>query len=143
MRRLDDEGIADVLRRNGVGVLAVDGGQGAPPYPLPVSFGYDPGEDVLALHLEGGPDSHKHRCLERDRGVGFAVYEATEARDRWRSVVVRGRLVETAYEDVEPAFAALASNMQFTPGPDVWGDSGEVTPFELRVEEWSGREFDV
>ena len=143
MRRLSDDAIAEVLAGNGIGVLTLNGGRGAPPYPLPVAFGYDPGSDTVALHLEGDRDSHKRRCLERDRTVGFVVYEETEPESLWRSVVLRGRLVESSYADAEPAFAALASHTQFAPNPVMWGDSGEVTPFELRIEERTGREFDV
>jgi nitroimidazol reductase NimA-like FMN-containing flavoprotein (pyridoxamine 5'-phosphate oxidase superfamily) len=143
MRRLTDEEVADVLTENGIGVLAMHGRVDGTPYPIPVAFGYDPDEDLFVLHLEGDTDSYKHRCLQRSRTVGFTVYEETEPRTRWRSVVVSGDLVETSYQEAEAAFAVLAKNTQFAPKPPVWGDTSDVTPFELRIEEWSGREFHI
>jgi len=143
MNRLSDDGIADVLARNGIGVLAMTGPDGETPYPLPVAYGYDPETDVLAVQLEGDESNRKYRCLERTPAVGLAVYEEDEPERVWRSVVVTGRLVETTYGDAEPAFAALARTTQSAPSPVRWGDGTDVTPFELVVDRWSGRAFEV
>mgnify|MGYP000044193006 CR=1 FL=1 len=143
MRRLTDEAIVEVLTRNGVGVLALGATGDGYPYPLPVAFGYDPAIDCLALQLEGDRQSEKFRHLRQSERVGFTVYERSEEGSVWRSVVVRGRLDETAYEEIEPAFAALTENTRFAPSPLSWGDSAAVTPFALAVDDWSGREFHV
>ncbi|WP_436929661.1 pyridoxamine 5'-phosphate oxidase family protein [Halosimplex halobium] len=143
MKPLSDDGIVDVLSRNGIGVLALAGPDGGPPYPLPVAYGYDPATDTLAVQLEGDESSRKYRCLDRTPAVGFTVYEEDESERVWRSVVVTGRLVETAYDEAEPAFAALARNTQSAPNPVRWSDSADVAPFELAVDDWSGRAFDV
>ncbi|MBO4246366.1 pyridoxamine 5'-phosphate oxidase family protein [Halomicrobium sp. IBSBa] len=142
MRQLTDEAIAEVLAANGIGVLAF-GETGRYPYAIPVAFGYDADADVFALQLEGGTDSEKHRALERHPYVSVTVFEETEPRETWRSVVVRGKLVETSYEAVETAFATLAKRTRSAPNPVVWGDSGSVTPYELQIEEWSGRSFPI
>ena len=141
MRTLTDEEIVDVLTGNGIGVLALSGPDERPPYPIPVAYGYDPERDLFALHLEGDAGSEKFRRLERDSGVGFSVHEETEHRTVWRSVVVRGELVESEYATAEPALARLAENTQFAPNPIDWSDSGSIQPYELRAEAWSGREF--
>jgi len=143
MKRLSDDGVADVLAGNGIGVLAMAGPDGGAPYPLPVAYGYDPETDVLAVQLEGDESNRKYRCLERTPAVGLAVYEEDERERAWRSVVVTGRLVETTYADAEPAFAALARNSQSAPNPVRWSDATDVSPFELVVERWSGRAFEV
>jgi nitroimidazol reductase NimA-like FMN-containing flavoprotein (pyridoxamine 5'-phosphate oxidase superfamily) len=143
MRRLSDDAIATVLAENGVGVLALRDPEAGYPYPLPVAYGYDPESDALGIQLEGGEESDKLRCLERDRSVGFTVFEESESGSVWRSALVRGEVVETDYEAAEPAFAALAKNTQSAPNPLFWGKSGTVTPFRLRIDEWSGRAFDV
>jgi nitroimidazol reductase NimA-like FMN-containing flavoprotein (pyridoxamine 5'-phosphate oxidase superfamily) len=143
MDRLSEEGIAAVLARNGVGVLALTDPETEAPYPIPVAFGYDPDTDRLCLQLEGDDDSRKRRCLDRSRTVGFTVFEEDPDERVWRSVVLGGRLAEISYGDAEPAFAALARNSRSAPDPRRWGESGEVTPVELVVERWSGRAFEV
>ncbi|WP_436923866.1 pyridoxamine 5'-phosphate oxidase family protein [Halosimplex amylolyticum] len=141
MNPLSDDEITDLLARNGVGVIAFRGP--VAPYPIPVSFGYGTASDVLAVQLEGSESDRKFDCLDRSPAVGFTVYEHDENERVWRSVVVTGRLLETAYDDAEPAFAALARNSQSAPNPVRWSDATDVTPFELAVDRWSGRSFDV
>jgi len=141
MRQLSDDEIVEVLTGNRIGVLALSGE--THPYPLPVAFGYDPDADLLVLQLEGEEGNRKHRCLDRDDAVGFTVYEETEPEATWRSVVVSGRLTETTYQAAESAFATLATNARSVPNPVTWSDASTVTPFELRIDDWSGRAFDV
>jgi nitroimidazol reductase NimA-like FMN-containing flavoprotein (pyridoxamine 5'-phosphate oxidase superfamily) len=143
MRELSDKAVVEVLTENGIGVLALSSPTGATPYPIPVAFGYDPATDSLAVHLSESEDSQKHRCLTADANVAFTVYEETEPETVWRSVVVTGELVETTYGAVEPALASLTSNTQFAPNPVSWDDTSTTTPYELRIDDWSGREFRV
>jgi len=143
MRELSDEAVVEILTENGIGVLALSSPAGANPYPIPVAFGYDPATDSLAFHLSESDESRKHRALTADADVGFTVYEETEPQSVWRSVIVTGTLVETTYNDVEPALASLASNTQFAPNPVSWDDTATTTPYELRIDDWSGREFNV
>jgi nitroimidazol reductase NimA-like FMN-containing flavoprotein (pyridoxamine 5'-phosphate oxidase superfamily) len=143
MRQLTDAEVIDVLQRNGTGVLALNDWVDANPHPLPVSYGYDDERDLFVVQLEGDEESHKKRCLQRDRNVGFTVYEETDPKSTWRSVIVKGELVETEHADVEPALAALATNTQYAPNPVTWGDSDTVSPYQLEIETWSGREFTI
>lgn len=143
MRTLSDEAVVEVLTENGIGVLALSSPSEANPYPVPVAFGYDPATDSLAFHLSESEGSRKHRYLAADANAAFTVYEETEPQSVWRSVVVTGELVETTYGDVEPALASLAGNTQFAPNPVSWDDTATTTPYELRIEDWSGREFRV
>lgn len=143
MRQLTDDEIIDVLRTNGVGVLSLTDPDGGSPYSPPVAYGYDDDQDLLAVQLEGGAESHKKRCLRHDPAVTLTVYEETEPRERWRSVIVRGELVEAEYGAVESALAVLAQNAQFAPNPVVWSDAEDVTPYHLGISSWSGREFDL
>ncbi len=141
MRTLTAEEIREVLERNGVGVLTFDGGKY--PYPVPVGFGYDPETDLFVVQLEGGDDSYKKRCLSRNANVGFTVYEESEP-GRWRSVILRGEMIEISYQDAEAAFAALARNAQGAPNPLLWdglSESSELTPYQLKAKKASGREF--
>jgi nitroimidazol reductase NimA-like FMN-containing flavoprotein (pyridoxamine 5'-phosphate oxidase superfamily) len=144
MKSLSDEEIARVLERNGVGVLAMDGG--VYPYQIPMCFGYVPDQDQFVMQLTEMEESRKQRCLQMNQNVSVTVYEETEPRERWRSVVVRGFLTESSYQDAERGFAALAQNAQSVPNPISWADSpdeADLTPYELEIEERSGREFDI
>lgn len=143
MRQLTDGEVVEVLEANGTGVLALNDWNGPKPYSVPVAFGYDEERDLLAVQLEGDDTSHKKRCLQRDRNVALTVYEETASGALWRSVMVRGELTETTYADAEPALAIIARNSHDTPNPLRWGDSATVTPFELEIDEWSGRAFDI
>jgi len=139
MPELASDEIADVLANNGLGVLALDGG--AAPYPIPVAFGYDPDDDTVVVQLEG-ESGYKQQCLSHNPNVGFTVYEEREPASVWHSVVLRGRLVETNYQEAEAAFAALARNTHGAPNPVVWGEAdGDVSPYELRIEQRSGHRF--
>lgn len=141
MRELTGEEIVRVLDENRFGVLALDGGTF--PYPLPITYGYDTDDDQLVLHVEGGDESHKHRCIDMNDHAGFLVYEETVPDEVWQSVVLRGRLAEIAYETAESAFATLAMNAQQTPNPTLWSDSATVTPYQFHIQERTGREFDI
>lgn len=143
MRQLTDAEVVEVLQTNGTGVLAMNDWLDSNPHPIPVAYGYDEERDLFAVQLEGDAESHKKRCLQHDHDVAFTVYEETESRSKWRSVVIKGELVETTFEEVEPALAMLAQNTQFAPNPVTWGDSSTVSPYELTIDSWSGREFDI
>jgi len=143
MRQLTDGEIVDVLQANETGVLAFNDCNGPNPYSVPVAFGYDDERDLLAMQLEGDENSHKRRCLQRDRNVSLTVYEESDTGILWESVMVRGELTETSFEAAEPALAVIARNTQDIPNPVRWGDSATVTPFELEINEWSGRAFDI
>ena len=142
MRDLDTDEITALLGRNGIGVLAFDGD--THPYPVPVAFGFDATTERLVVQLERTASSDKHRFLDANPSVGFVVFEETEPGECWQSVVVRGELVEIAYDEAETAFAALARNTRGAPSPMLWGGlsgASEVTPYELVIAERSGREF--
>jgi nitroimidazol reductase NimA-like FMN-containing flavoprotein (pyridoxamine 5'-phosphate oxidase superfamily) len=143
MRQLTDDEVVDLLLSNGTGVLAVNDWNGQTPHPFPVAYGYQDEQDLFVMQLEGDDTSHKKRCLQRDRNVAFTVYEETEPGELWRSAIVKGELVDIDYGDAEPALAVLAQNTTSAPNPVRWGDSSTVTPFELDIDEWSGRAFDI
>lgn len=139
MAELGDDEIVEVLQNNGLGVLAFDGG--VAPYPIPVAFGYESDGDTFVIQLEG-EDVYKQQCLSHNPNVGFTVYEEREPGSIWYSVVLQGRLTETAYQEAESAFASLARNTRGAPNPVVWGsEDREVIPYELEIDSRSGRKF--
>lgn len=139
----DRRHVVAVLRDNGTGVLSLNDWNGPAPHPVPVAYGYDADRDRFVVQPQGDTASYKKRCLQRDRNVAFTVTEEAAPGEAWCSVVLKGELAETSYGDAEPALAALASNTSGAPNPIRWGDADTVEPYELRIEEWSGRAFDI
>jgi len=142
MYELDDDEIAAVLERNGVGVLALDGP--VYPYQIPMCYGYLAADDCFVLQLTGGGE--KHNSIQFNPRVSVTVFEETDPGTRWQSVVVRGVLEAISYRDEEPAFAALAANTQSAPNPVSWADStdrGDLAPYRLSIDERAGRAFEL
>lgn len=141
MRGLSEDGIEEVLTRNGVGVLSLFGEPY--PYAIPMSFGYDSDEPTLVVQFGGGDGSRKRRCLETNPNVCFTVYEKP-APDTWRSVVITGSLHAIPDEERDRAFAVLAANATFPWDVRVWGvplEEAELTLYRLAIDDCTGREF--
>ena len=90
---------AERLGTGGVGVLSLDTGSAEAPHAVPVSYGFDPVEEVFYFRLAVGPESTKGEVNHRE--AAFVVHEATG--DDWWSVVARGELVRTDEESVSTA----------------------------------------
>jgi|AntRauTorcE11898_2_1112593.scaffolds.fasta_scaffold25726_2 nitroimidazol reductase NimA-like FMN-containing flavoprotein (pyridoxamine 5'-phosphate oxidase superfamily) len=86
---------SELLGTGGVGVLAFDTDAGAPPHAIPVSYGFDPVEEVFYFRLSVGPESAKGDVA--NRAVTFVVHGAD---DEYWSVVAQGRIVSTDEADV-------------------------------------------
>lgn len=142
MRDLSSEEIDTLLVRNGTGVLSlVDGDR---PYPIPMSFGYDPHEEFLVMQLGSGETSRKLASLKTTPKAAACVYEETQDDLEWQSVVLEGSLVEVTDERIERGYLALAANAQFAPDVTVWGerlDEVELHLYELDVERRGGKLF--
>ncbi|AGN00027.1 hypothetical protein L593_00360 [Salinarchaeum sp. Harcht-Bsk1] len=90
---------ADRLGTGGVGVLSLDTGTHEPPHAVPVSYGFDPVEEVFYFRLAVGGGSTKGDVNHRE--AAFVVHE--ENGDDWWSVVAHGELVRTDEESVSTA----------------------------------------
>lgn len=88
----DDERDA-FLGTGGTGVISL-ASDGAPPYSVPVSYGYDTETETFYFRLSAGADKSKGEL--EDRPASFVTYGQTD--DGWQSVVASGTL-----EDVEKA----------------------------------------
>lgn len=109
------------LEDAGVGILAFDGGS---PYAVPMSFGYDANRRELYLQLGLFDESEKRARVEESPDVSLVVLQY-ERPDRWRSVVVDGKLAplserELTDRDAAATFAngKLASVDVFSMDPD-------------------------
>jgi len=90
------EAVDAFLRSEGYGVLAFDG---ASPYAIPMSYGYDTDERVFYLQLSSFEGSEKQTRLDSSDRVSLVVSEY-ERPDQWRSVVIEGRVSKLSAQAV-------------------------------------------
>lgn len=114
------------LGTGGTGVISFARSGDEPPYSLPVSYGYDDSEATFYFRLAVGSESDKGDVAGRH--VTFVIYGQEE--DRWRSVVVKGRLEGTTEESV--ATESLQGLQQVhIPLVDIFGRPVKDVPFEF------------
>lgn len=94
---MTDSEIDAFLVSEGLGILALGGDT---PYAIPMTYGFDPDDRALIFQLGDFDGSKKNALLEAEDTVAFAVV-AYERPDRWRSVVVEGRLREITAEEAD------------------------------------------
>jgi nitroimidazol reductase NimA-like FMN-containing flavoprotein (pyridoxamine 5'-phosphate oxidase superfamily) len=90
--RMAGEERAEFLGTGGTGVVSFPTGADDAPYSFPVSYGYDPEDGEFYLRLAFGPDTEKGSVVDDGQHASLVVYDRDD--DRWRSVVVTGRLEE-------------------------------------------------
>ena len=81
----------DFLRDHGAGVLSL--AHGSESYAFPVSYGYDPSDELLCVMLGYAPESEKRGWLRETENATFVVHEMYDGLEA-ASVVLRGALVE-------------------------------------------------
>jgi hypothetical protein len=91
--RMSDEERAEFLETGGTGVVSFPTAADDAPYSFPVSYGYDPEGGEFYLRLAFGPDTEKGDVVDDGQRASLVVYDRDDD-DRWRSVVVTGRLEE-------------------------------------------------
>ncbi|MFC6722245.1 pyridoxamine 5'-phosphate oxidase family protein [Halovenus amylolytica] len=109
-RAMDTDGIEQLLRERGIGVLslAADG----TPYGIPMSFGYD-SEDgdhrLYTLFAGHSEDGRKVRYAEQSEVASFLTFDV-DSDGGWRSVIVNGAFERITPDDWETAREAMADN---------------------------------
>lgn len=134
---MTDEEIRDLLREEGVGVLALPDEE--VPYLLPMSFGFDGESALYFLFLLFGAESRKERLGDRTDRARFLVYRARSMHD-WQSVSIVGRLETVAEDDWEQ----LRSAMENAWHPDLFSSASPmrgVQGYEFQVDEWTGIKY--
>lgn len=134
--RMDDEEIDEFLRDQGVGLLSL--AKDGDAYAVPISFGYDGGDRLYFFLLRFGDSSRKLDFSEHTDTATFVVYDV-ETPDRWRSVIVSGkigRVPEDRYDDMEDVMFDNAWSARLFP----YGEPiTEIVRAELRVESVTGQ----
>ena len=136
---MDEEERAELLETGGTGVLSVSASETDPPYSIPVSYGYDPVDEVFFFRLAFQPDSEKVAVVENDSPASFVTFEETDA--GWQSVVATGTLEEIEESDT-PTVALDELQRVHIPLVDVFGAHTRTVTFRffrLDPDELTGR----
>lgn len=126
----------EFLGTGGTGVLSYAREAAAPPYSVPVSYGYDAAEETFYFRL-AAEESGEKTALP-GRSVTFVTHGET---DQWRSVVASGRLESTTKEGIATESLAGLERVHI-PLFDVFDQPVEEVPFEfyrLAPDELTGR----
>jgi len=117
----------EFLGRSGTGVLSLSTAADDSPHSVPVSYGYDPVEEVFYFRLAVGDESERRDPA--DRGITFVTYG--EHGGRWKSVVASGRLVSTTDESVSTEALSGLERTREIPIVDVFGEPTSQVEFEF------------
>jgi nitroimidazol reductase NimA-like FMN-containing flavoprotein (pyridoxamine 5'-phosphate oxidase superfamily) len=104
---MDTEEVDAFLTEVGVGTLSL--ARDGVAYGVPVSFGYDPGDDRVFFAFLRGVTSRKERFVETTTEASLSVFEALGRHD-WRSVVVAGPVRRATDDEDDAMERALANN---------------------------------
>lgn len=142
-----DEAVKELLRRERIGILAVNGEEHYP-YAVPVNFLYD--EDAGRIYFHGAGAGHKYDSLKACDRVCFTVYGGERIKDlAWapyvQSAVVFGRC--RMLDRGETSFALLR-RLAGKYYPDAETIEAEMAKscnaaqmFEIEIEHLSGKEI--
>ena len=125
--QMTDDERDEFLGRSGTGVLSLSRAGDDPPHSVPVSYGYDPVDEVFYFRLAVGEESGK--ANPTDRGTTFVTYGERDG--RWKSVVASGRLVSTTDESVSAESLAGLERTEQIPIVDVFGEPTSRVEFEF------------
>jgi len=117
----------EFLGRSGAGVISLSTADRDPPHSVPVSYGYDPVEEVFYFRLAVGGESEKRDPT--DRGTTFVTYGRRDG--RLKSVVASGRLVSTTDESISAETLAGLERTREIPIVDIFGEPTSHVEFEL------------
>ncbi len=131
---MNEEQLGDLLKSEGVGVLALPDAD--LPYVIPVSFGYDGDRTLYFVFLLFGAESRKEVLAKRADRARFLVYRADSMSD-WRSVLLTGRIDPVA----EAEWSTLRSAMENAWHPNVFSSAHPmrgVEGYRFEVDSWTG-----
>jgi nitroimidazol reductase NimA-like FMN-containing flavoprotein (pyridoxamine 5'-phosphate oxidase superfamily) len=115
--RLDDDGVREVLRDVGFGVLALT--HDDRPYPIPLSFGFADDRCYVIFVAESAAGRKLTYATNAERGA-LVAYEVSD--DAWRSALVEGPFRRArGKEEWDHGRAALADNAW---RPALFGEAG-------------------
>lgn len=134
---MDTEERDEFLGTGGTGVLAFASPEDESPHAVPVSYGYDSGQETFYFRLAVSEGSEKGELTGRP--VTFVVYGQPE--DAWQSVVASGHLEGTTETSVGTDSLEGLERVHI-PMVDIFGRPARQVDFEfyrLVPDEFTGR----
>ena len=135
--------IDEFLGRNETGVLSL--ARDEQPYAIPISYGYEASERTFYLRLVSTPESQKRAFLDSAPEARLVVYEKSDERTTYWSVIATGTL-----EEIAPSEISVEQIEQYgrakRPLFEIWGagkDELDIQLYRLSPDELSGRRTDV
>ena len=135
--------IDEFLGRMETGVLSL--AREEDPYAIPISFGYDATTRTFYFRLVSTPESKKRAFLESSPDVRLVVYDESNDKTTYWSVVASGTL-----EEIDPSRMTVEQIEQYgsakRPLFEIWGAEKEeldIQLYRLSPEELTGRQTDV
>jgi nitroimidazol reductase NimA-like FMN-containing flavoprotein (pyridoxamine 5'-phosphate oxidase superfamily) len=125
--QMEDDERDEFLGRSGTGGLSLSTASDDPPHSVPVSYGYDPVDEVFYFRLAVGGESGK--ANPTDRGTTFVTYGERDG--RWKSVVASGRLVSTTDESLSTESLAGLERTKQIPIVDIFGEPTSQVEFQF------------
>jgi nitroimidazol reductase NimA-like FMN-containing flavoprotein (pyridoxamine 5'-phosphate oxidase superfamily) len=128
-------------RETGVLTLAKDD----EPYSIPISYGYDASDGTFYMRLVSTPESEKREFLNSSPDIRLVIYDGTDDRTLYRSVVADGTL-----EELDPAELSVDQIEQYgeakRPLFEIWGkgrDELDIKLYKFQPEEIEGRRTEI
>ena len=135
---MDRRDIDRLLTDSGWGVLSL--AEGDEPYSIPVSFGYD-GEDVLLALIRDSPENTKFQFIDDGQRARLLVTDIGGRFD-WQSIGVTGtaRSISRESSEWDSAVETLDDNAWFSTDFERAEGIEEITVWRLDVDEIRGLE---
>jgi len=140
---MSPEEIDAFLGERETGVLSL--ANGAEPYAIPISYGYNASARRFFMRLVSTPESEKRRFLSSSPEARLVVYDETADGTTYRSVVAKGPL-----EGIEPDSLSIEDVEQYgkarRPLFEIWGsgrDELDIRLYRLDPEELSGHRTEI
>lgn len=115
------------------------------PYSIPISYGYDASEGAFYMRLVSTPESEKRAFLNSSPDIKLVIYDGTDDRTMYRSVVADGTL-----EELDPAELSVDQIEQYgeakRPLFEIWGkgrDELDIKLYEFQPETIEGRRTEI
>lgn len=133
LEHMTDSEMAEFLATQRVGTLGLPSESG--PYMVPMSYGYDPEEELYFTYLLGS-NSRKKTLTEQAETARFLVY-SVESMFNWRSVALTGTLRSVP----QSRWDSISDVLDSTWRPELFdaaGQNAEVTVYRFEIDQQVG-----
>lgn len=134
--QMDERGIDQFLRSQGVGVLSLTDGTEA--YGVPISFGYDGESRLFFVFLRVGEQDKKVEFASKSEKASFTTYNVDSKHD-WQSVIASGTLRQVDDDEWDAVVDAIEDNAWY---PSLFSQAEpmqDIQGWEFQIEDITGQ----